>query len=128
MAMKKQEMQRLLALLGRLTRGQRQELVSALKAQSNAEASLEVLESGICSRDVAAPGGMPTTLARRAANDLAALVRLQEVRLVHLGHARPRTTWRTTSAGSARWTGCHATLPDRLSCGLWRSAVDDVLS
>ena len=43
--MKKQEMQRLLALLGRLTRGQRQELASALKAQSNAEASIEVLES-----------------------------------------------------------------------------------
>lgn len=43
--MKKQEMQQLLALLGRLTRGQRQELVSALKAQSNAEASIEVLES-----------------------------------------------------------------------------------
>src|SRR5579864_6513230 len=45
MAMKKQEMQRLLALLGRLTRGQRQELASALRAQSNAEASIEVLES-----------------------------------------------------------------------------------
>jgi transposase-like protein len=45
MVMKKQEMQRLLALLGRLTRGQRQELVSALKAQANAEASVEVLES-----------------------------------------------------------------------------------
>ena len=43
--MKKQEKQGLLALLGRLTRGQRQELVSALKAQSNAEASIEVLES-----------------------------------------------------------------------------------
>ena len=43
--MKKQEMQRLLALLGRLTRGQRQELVNALKAQSNVEASIEVLES-----------------------------------------------------------------------------------
>src|ERR1700739_3435182 len=45
MVMKKQEMQRLLALLGRLTRGQRQELASALKAQSNAQASIEVLES-----------------------------------------------------------------------------------
>jgi transposase-like protein len=45
MVMKKQEMQRLLALLGRLTRGQRQELVIALKAQSNAEACVEVLES-----------------------------------------------------------------------------------
>jgi transposase-like protein len=43
--MKKQEMQRLLALVGRLTRGQRQELVERLKAQSNAEASIEVLES-----------------------------------------------------------------------------------
>lgn len=43
--MKKQEMQRLLGLLGRLTRGQRQELASALKAQANAEASIEVLES-----------------------------------------------------------------------------------
>lgn len=43
--MKKQEMQRLLALVGRLTRGQRQELVDWLKAQSSAEASVEVLES-----------------------------------------------------------------------------------
>ncbi|MDO9093372.1 MAG: hypothetical protein Q8R98_29705 [Rubrivivax sp.] len=43
--MKKQELQRLLALVGRLTRGQRQELVYRLKAQSNAEASVEVLES-----------------------------------------------------------------------------------
>ena len=43
--MKKQEMQRLLALVGRLTRGQRQELVDRLKAQSSAEASVEVLES-----------------------------------------------------------------------------------
>ena len=34
-----------LALVGRLTRGQRQELVDRLKAQSNAEASVEVLES-----------------------------------------------------------------------------------
>jgi transposase-like protein len=45
MVMKKQEMQQLLALLGRLTRGQRQELADALKAKSNAEASIEVLES-----------------------------------------------------------------------------------
>ena len=45
MAMKKQEMQRLLGLLGLLTRGQREELASALKAQSSAEASIEVLES-----------------------------------------------------------------------------------
>jgi DNA-directed RNA polymerase subunit RPC12/RpoP len=43
--MKKQEMQRLLALVGRLTRAQRLELVEGLKAQSNAEASVEVLES-----------------------------------------------------------------------------------
>lgn len=43
--MKKQEMQRLLGLLGRLTRGQRQELASALKSQANAEASIEVLET-----------------------------------------------------------------------------------
>jgi transposase-like protein len=43
--MKKQEMQRLLALVGRLTRGQRQELVDKLKTQSNAEASIEVVES-----------------------------------------------------------------------------------
>ena len=43
--MKKQEMQRLLALVGRLTRGQRQELVDRLKVQSNTEASIEVLES-----------------------------------------------------------------------------------
>ena len=43
--MKKREMQRLLALVGRLTRGQRQELMDRLKAKSNAEASVEVLES-----------------------------------------------------------------------------------
>lgn len=43
--MKKQEMKRLLALVGRLTRGQRQELVGTLQAQSNADASVEVLES-----------------------------------------------------------------------------------
>ena len=43
--MKKQELQRLLALVGKLTRGQRQELVDRLKAQSSAEASVEVLES-----------------------------------------------------------------------------------
>jgi hypothetical protein len=43
--MKKQEMQRLLALVGRLTRAQRLELVDRLKAQSNTEASVEVLES-----------------------------------------------------------------------------------
>jgi hypothetical protein len=45
MVMKKQEMQRLLALVGRLTRGQRQELADRLKTQFNAEASVEVLES-----------------------------------------------------------------------------------
>jgi hypothetical protein len=45
MVVKKQEMPPLLALIGRLTRGQRQELVDRLKAQSNAEASVEVLES-----------------------------------------------------------------------------------
>jgi transposase-like protein len=45
MAMKKQEMQQLLALLGRLTGSQRKELASALKAQTSAEASIEVLES-----------------------------------------------------------------------------------
>lgn len=44
MVVKKQEMQRLLGLLGRRTRGQRQELASALKAQANAEVSIEVLE------------------------------------------------------------------------------------
>jgi transposase-like protein len=43
--MKKQEMKRLLALVGRLTRGQRQELVGTLQAQSNADASVEVSES-----------------------------------------------------------------------------------
>ena len=43
--MKKQKMQRLLALVGRLTRGRRQELVDKLKTQSNAEASVEVVES-----------------------------------------------------------------------------------
>ena len=43
--MKKQELQRLLVLVNKLTRGQRQELVERLKAQSSAEASVEVLES-----------------------------------------------------------------------------------
>lgn len=43
--MTKQEMQRLLVLVGRLTRTQRQQLVGKLKARSNAEASIEVLES-----------------------------------------------------------------------------------
>ena len=43
--MKKQETQRLLALVGRLTRGQRPELMDRLKAKPNAEASVEVLES-----------------------------------------------------------------------------------
>lgn len=43
--MKKQQMQRLLALVGRLTRGQRQELVDKVKTQSNTEASIEVVES-----------------------------------------------------------------------------------
>lgn len=38
--MKNQEMPRVLALVGRLTRGQRQELVDRLKLQSNAEASI----------------------------------------------------------------------------------------
>jgi hypothetical protein len=45
MAMMKHEMQRLLALVGRLARGQRQELVDRLKTQSNAEASVEVASS-----------------------------------------------------------------------------------
>lgn len=43
--MKKQELQRLLVLVNKLTRGQRQELVERLKAQFSAEASVEVLES-----------------------------------------------------------------------------------
>lgn len=43
--MKELEIQRLVALLGPPTRGQRQELVNALKAQSNAQACVEVLES-----------------------------------------------------------------------------------
>ena len=43
--MKKQEMQRLLALVGRLTKGQRLELVDKLKTQSNVKASIEVVES-----------------------------------------------------------------------------------
>lgn len=43
--MKQQQMQRLLALVGLLTRALRQELVDRLEAQSNAEASVEVLES-----------------------------------------------------------------------------------
>lgn len=45
MVMKKQRWGRLLALVGRRTRGQRQELVDRLKAQSGAEVSIEVLES-----------------------------------------------------------------------------------
>lgn len=43
--MKKQEMQHLLAQLGRLTRVQRQELAGELKTQANAEASIDALES-----------------------------------------------------------------------------------
>jgi len=48
--MKKQEMQRLLALVGRLTKGQRLELVDKLKTQSNVKASIEVVESACSQR------------------------------------------------------------------------------
>lgn len=41
-------MRRLLALVGRLSRGQQQELVDKLKTQSNAGVSIEVLESAGC--------------------------------------------------------------------------------
>lgn len=43
--MKKQEMQRLLTLVERLTRAQRQELADKLRAQASAVASVEVLEA-----------------------------------------------------------------------------------
>lgn len=70
--MKKQEMQRLLALVGRLTRAQRLELVDRLKAQSNTEASVEVLESAgsqaracpHCKSQRLVRNGMPTGCSR----------------------------------------------------------------